>query len=94
MVDQKSISGFSIASLILSLLGFIPIIPSILALIFGIIAIKKTKVDPNLSENGKIVAIIGIVLSILGLLFWLLVIFLILWGAPLFSKTVAQTVQK
>jgi uncharacterized membrane protein YvbJ len=58
-------SGFAIASLVLGILGI-----SILAIIFGAIAINQTGKDPNLSGRGM--AIAGLVLGIV----WVAIIFI------------------
>jgi len=60
-------NGWAIGSLICGILGCIPIITSLLAIIFGIIGIKKSN-EPNTS--GKGLAIVGIVLGIIGILGW------------------------
>ena len=68
-------SGMAIASLVLGILGI-----SILAIIFGAIAISQTNKDPNLKGRG--LAIAGLVLGILGMIgivFWSLAA--IFWGA-------------
>ncbi len=57
-------SGYAIASVVCGILFFIPLL-SILAIIFGIIALVKIKNNPSL--EGKTLAIIGIVLGILGM---------------------------
>jgi hypothetical protein len=59
----KKSNGLAITSLILGILGFIPI----LGIIFGAIALSQIKQNPNL-YNGKQMAIAGIVLSILWLI--------------------------
>ena len=68
-------SGMAIAALVLGILGI-----SILAIIFGAIAISQTNKDPNLKGRG--LAIAGLVLGILGMIgivFWSLAA--IFWGA-------------
>lgn len=60
-------SGAAIASLILGILGCIPIITSLLAVILGIIGIRKTS-DPR--YTGKGMAIAGLILGLIGLLGW------------------------
>ena len=60
-------NGWAIGSLICGILGCIPIITSLLAIIFGIIGIKKSN-EPNTA--GKGLAIVGIVLGIIGILGW------------------------
>jgi hypothetical protein len=53
-------NGFAIASLVLGIVGFIFVVPSILALIFGYIARSQIK---ERGENGAGLAIAGIVLG-------------------------------
>lgn len=66
---SKRTSGLAIASLVLGIVGTIMpifVIPSILAVIFGILAIRKTKADPCI--GGKVFSIIGITLGIIPLI--------------------------
>jgi hypothetical protein len=60
-------SGAAIASLILGIIGCLPLVTSILAVILGIIGIRKTA-DPRYTGRG--LAIAGLILGIIGLLFW------------------------
>src|SRR4051812_31685148 len=60
-------NGWAIASLICGLLGCIPGIASLLAIVFGIVGVKKAN-EPQTS--GKGIAITGIVLGLVGLLLW------------------------
>jgi hypothetical protein len=63
---SRRTSGLAVASLVLGLLGI-----SILALIFGGVAMGQTGRDPNLSGRGMAVA--GFVLGLIGLIievFW------------------------
>jgi hypothetical protein len=59
-VGEPRMSGLAIASLVVGILGL-----SLLALIFGWIALNQMGKDPNLS--GKGLAIAGLVLGIVGL---------------------------
>lgn len=63
----RKTNGPAIASLICGLLGCIPFITSLLAIILGIFGIKKTK-DPQV--GGKGLAIAGLLLGIIGLGLW------------------------
>ncbi len=63
---QKS-NGVAIGSLICGILGCVPFITSIAAVILGVVGIKKTK-DPQV--GGKGLAIAGLVLGIVGLAGW------------------------
>jgi hypothetical protein len=60
-------SGLAVASLVLGIVGF-----SILAIIFGGVAIGQTGKDPNLSGRGMAVA--GLVLGIVEFIIELFVI--------------------
>ncbi|HLC86485.1 MAG TPA: DUF4190 domain-containing protein [Candidatus Nanoarchaeia archaeon] len=84
--EYKSATGFAITSLVLSLLGFFPVIPSLLGLIFGIIGLRRARNNPE-QDTEKILSILGMVFSILGLLFWLVMFLVILWGAALFANS-------
>jgi hypothetical protein len=57
----------AIGSLICGILGCIPVITSLLAVILGILGIKKSK-QPN--TGGKGLAIAGIILGIIGIIGW------------------------
>jgi hypothetical protein len=70
---SRRTSGFAIASLVLGILGF-----SILAIIFGGVAINQTGKDPNLSGKGMAVA--GLVLGIIGFIAELIIILAIVIG--------------
>jgi hypothetical protein len=60
-------NGFAIASLICGILGCIPFVSGILAVIFGILGIKKT----NQPGYGlKWMAVVGIILGLLGIVGW------------------------
>ena len=69
----KTTSGFSVASLILGIIPVIPIIGSILAIIFGVKAKNRIREDPNLGGSGLATA--GITLGILSIFFTLVVAF-------------------
>ena len=68
-------SGFAVTSLVLGIIGFIPpfFLSSILAIIFGGVAISKTGRDPNLAGRGM--AIAGLVLGIIVLVTWVFLLF-------------------
>lgn len=70
--SEKPAMGFAIASLVLGLLSFwaIPFIGSLLAIIFGAVALKRIRRDPSLEGRGM--AIAGIVLGIIGIFFALI----------------------
>jgi hypothetical protein len=76
-------SGYAIASLILGIAGFFvfPIVPSILAVVFGQKARKELRRDPTLGGDGLatggiVLGWVGLALTAIGLIFVLL-----LWSA-------------
>src|SRR3954447_18185664 len=60
-------SGAAIASLVCGILGCIPFITSLLAVILGIVGIKQTS-NPQLT--GRPLPIIGLLLGLLGIAGW------------------------
>jgi predicted acyltransferase len=65
----------SIASLVLGIIGVFlcfVVVPSILALVFGLLGINQIKQDP--SQSGRGMAIAGIVLGAIGVLLFVLVL--------------------
>lgn len=64
---QRKTSGAAIASLILGILGCVPFITGLLAIVFGIVGIGKTK-DPRYSGRG--LAIAGLLLGLLSVTLW------------------------
>lgn len=69
MDEQQSIkSEFAIASLVMGIVSFIQIFnieKPLVAVIFGILALKKIKIKPQL--QGKNLAIAGIILGIISI---------------------------
>jgi hypothetical protein len=72
-------SGYAIASLILGIAGFFvfPIVPSILAVVFGQKARKELRRDPTLggeglATGGIVLGWVGLALTAIGLIFVLL----------------------
>jgi hypothetical protein len=77
-------SGYAIASLILGIAGFFvfPIVPSILAVVFGQKAREELRRDPTLGGDGLatagiVLGWVGIALVGIGLLFLLLLLVLL-----------------
>jgi len=73
-ITGQRTSGLAIASLVLGIIGLVlfmtiipPVVCSILAIIFGAIALKKIKKDSSL-KGGRGLAITGIVLGIITLI--------------------------
>jgi hypothetical protein len=67
MPPSQQTSGAAIASLICGIVGCVPVITSVVAVILGIVGIRKTR-DPRYS--GKGLAIGGLILGIIGILVW------------------------
>ena len=71
----KRTSGMAIASLVLGIASFLfdwlLLIPSLLGLIFGIVAV--TQIGKNPGMGGKTMAVVGIILSVVAALIWLLI---------------------
>lgn len=67
MPAQRKTSGAAVTSLILGILGCIPFITGLLAVIFGVVGIKATS-DPRYS--GRPMAVIGLILGIISLGLW------------------------
>ena len=65
--QQRRTSGAAIASLIFGILGCIPFITGLLAVICGILGIAKTK-DPRYTGRG--LAIAGLLLGLLSIVLW------------------------
>ena len=86
MEQQPQKSGLAIASLVLGLVSFIPLIGvplGILAIILGIIGLNKIK---KMGLGGKKMAIAGIILGILGIIFTV-----ILYGSLFYFGFVSKT---
>jgi hypothetical protein len=86
---QQETNGLAVASLVCGLLLCLPI-ASLLAVIFGIISLGKTK-DPRVGGRGM--AIAGTVLGCLGLLIVPLLLFSLLLPAISAARDVANRVQ-
>ncbi len=73
----KESSGLAVAALVLGILGFFTGITSVLAIIFGAVAMSQTKKNLNLAGRGMAVAgfVMGIVVVAFGLLFLAFVVF-------------------
>lgn len=65
--ERPRASAAAIASLIFGILGCVPFLTSILAVILGIVGIRKTR-DPR--YTGKGIAIAGLILGLLGIVGW------------------------
>lgn len=64
---RRRSNGMAIASLVLGVLGCIPFIPGALAILFGVIGIRKSR-EPSVGGQGLAVA--GLVLGIISVLGW------------------------
>lgn len=65
--QPRRTNGAAVASLVFGLLGCIPILGSLLAIVFGFVGIRKAR-DPQV--GGKGLAIAGIILGLLWLGIW------------------------
>ena len=65
----RQTNGWAIASLVCGIVGCVPFLTGLLAVIFGIIGLRKTR-DPRV--GGKGLAIAGLVLGIVSILLWAL----------------------
>ncbi len=71
-LETARTSGLAIASLVLGIVGIFINFLSILAIIFGAIAMGQTGRNPNLKGRGMAVA--GLVLGIIVAAFWIIII--------------------
>ena len=78
MPPQRGTSGAAVASLILGILGCVPLITGLLAIVCGIIGVNSTR-DGRRSGRGMAVA--GIILGLISLIAWGAVFGLGGWGA-------------
>jgi hypothetical protein len=67
MPPQRQTSGAAVASLICGILGCIPLITGVLAIILGFVGLRTTK-DPRYTGRGM--AIAGVILGLLSLVIW------------------------
>jgi hypothetical protein len=67
MPAPRRTNGAAVASLVCGILGCVPFITSLLAVILGIVGIRKAK-DPQVGGSG--LAITGLILGLLGLAGW------------------------
>lgn len=65
--ERPRTNGAAVASLVLGILGCVPIITGLLAMVLGIIGIRKTR-DP--AVGGKGLAIAGLILGIISVVGW------------------------
>src|SRR5580658_6772171 len=64
---RRRTSGAAITSLVLGIIGCVPFLTGLLAVIFGFMGLRKTR-DPNV--GGKGLAIAGIILGIVSIIGW------------------------
>jgi len=77
MAMPPKTSGAAIASLVCGILGCIPFVTSLLAVILGIVGIKQTS---NPQRTGRGLAIGGLILGLIGILGWSSFGAIGLWG--------------
>lgn len=87
---QRSTSVAAVMSLILGILGCIPVVTSIAAVICGIVGIKKTS---NPLVGGRGLAITGLILGLLGIAGWALFGGTVYFGWQEAKKQLAQQAQ-
>jgi uncharacterized membrane protein YvbJ len=85
MVDTRT-SGMATASLVLGIIGIFIGLCSILAIIFGAIALGQINRDPHLQGKGQAIAglVLGIAVIALGIIFLIVIIALgtAFWSFP------------
>lgn len=65
--ERRETSGMAVASLVFGILGCVPFVTGLLAVIFGILGIRRTR-DPRFRGTG--LAIAGLILGLLSLGGW------------------------
>ncbi|HSI33939.1 MAG: DUF4190 domain-containing protein [Phycisphaerae bacterium] len=73
-------NGPAVTSLVCGIAGIIPFVPSLLALVFGMVGLNRAK---QLGGTGRGMAVSGLVLGILGLVLWT-------WGFTAFFSSAKQ----
>src|SRR5687767_13888046 len=73
-------NGYAITSLVCGILGCIPFLTGLLAMLFGVVGIRKSNRVPY--AGGKGMAIAGLVLGLISLLFWGGIAWLFTGSAP------------
>jgi len=73
--DTKLSNGMGVTSLVLGICSivfcWIPLLPVITGIIGTVLAIKQKRIFPNdIATGGLVTSIIGLVLSVLMLIFW------------------------
>ncbi len=86
--DSKLKKGMAVAALVLGIVAFVTsivgIVPAILAIIFGAIAMKRAKEQPEVF-GGRKMAIAGLVLGIVYLSIFALLLFLLVVSIAFFN---------
>jgi hypothetical protein len=67
MAPQRQTSGAAVASLICGILGCVPLLTGLLAVILGIVGMRTTR-DPRYTGRGM--AIAGLILGLISLIAW------------------------
>ena len=67
MAPQRQTSGAAVASLICGILGCVPLLTGLLAVILGIVGLRTTR-DPRYTGRGM--AIAGLILGLISLIAW------------------------
>ncbi|HJJ47949.1 MAG TPA: DUF4190 domain-containing protein [Methanocorpusculum sp.] len=71
-IYDESKKGLSIASLVLGIIGLfcLPVIPSILAVIFGAMCISKKQGSKGLAIAGIVLGVISLIMTVICIIFW------------------------
>jgi len=79
-VGPRPSNGPAVTSLVCGIAGIIPFVPSLLALIFGMVGLNRAK---QLGGTGRGMAVSGLILGVLGLILWT-------WGFTAFFSSAKQ----
>lgn len=76
--QARRTNGMSVAALVCGICGFIYLIPGLLGIIFGIVAIRQINRDKTNSTDGKGMAIAGIVVGAVWFVLYAVIIALVI----------------
>src|SRR5688572_3425857 len=80
VLQPTASNGPAVTSLVCGIAGIIPFLPSLLALMFGMVGLNRAK---QLGGTGRGMAVSGLILGVLGLALWT-------WGATAFFSSAKQ----
>jgi uncharacterized membrane protein len=81
----KRTNGLAITSMVLGIIGFFTVLPSIVAIVFGAVALGQIGKDQR--QEGRGLAVAGLVMGIVSIVFWILVVGLAIIGAIATTST-------